>query len=190
MMERWCCQTGCGHEAMRNPVECLVFPRHGSQATRRSQPSSAPGHTPCSPSVPGDYGMIMSLSPLPSPEAALTSQVTLGCVAKSLHKLVHEVSSPTSHAGDFTTPWNRGHPHVIYTLTPFLNFVLSPLYLSRWEQALPSLQQFLSWSRLLQAQGGEESRYRTSGGVCLPTLLHLGPSWGRLFTCLWLQSPP
>lgn len=166
------------------------MPWHGSQATRRSQPSSALGHTPCSPSVSGDYGMIMSLSPLPLSEAALTSRVTLGCVAKSLHKLVHEVSSPTSHAGDFTTPWNRGHPHAIYTLTPFLNFVLSPLYLSRWEQALPSLQQFLSWSRLLRARGGEESRYHTGGGVCLPTLLHLGPSRGRPFTCLWLQSPP
>lgn len=86
--------------------------------------------------------MITSLGPLPSPEAAVTSRVTLGYVAKSLHKLVREVSSPTSHAGDFTTPWNRGHPHAIYTLAPFLNLALLSLHLPQREQALPSLRRF------------------------------------------------
>ena len=43
--------------------------------------------------------MIASLSPLPLPKAALTSRVTLGYVAKSLHKLVCEVTSPPTVRG-------------------------------------------------------------------------------------------
>ena len=146
-MERWCCQTWCGHAAMRNPVEQPVFAvawfaGHAALAALlRSR--SHPVFPICPRGLWRDHLRLLTpLTRAASPEAALTSRFTLGYVAKSLHKLVREVSSPTSRAEDFTTPWNREHPRTVYTLTPFLNFVLSPLCLSWWEQALPSLQRF------------------------------------------------
>lgn len=130
----------------------LQLPAEGQRCPMRITPNPdgecgvcrPPPHPPAARAphlLPGDWRAIASPA-RPLPQVALTSRMTLGKVAKSLHKLVCEVSSPSRNAGDFTTPWNQGHPRTIYVLAPCLNLALSSLFLPWRERALPSPQRF------------------------------------------------
>lgn len=88
------CRGGLGR-GPTSPWHCLM---RVTPSARRPPPHPPAPRVPHL--LPGD-GRAIASPALPLPQVALTSRVTLGKVATSLHKLVCEVSSPSRNARGF-----------------------------------------------------------------------------------------